>query len=242
MPKMPPQTVAEVGQLVLGGIVGVDLVRPGDDFADAFRKLSRAAHALLAEKVHLALQLGDQVGLNGIERDRRQAHDPVLDEHEGDDGHQGAALERRHGVGVADETAQGFGLGGDHGDDLALGRAPEMGQREAHDPPDQGVAQAPQHALSDDATEHVDVEFEAAVDEDQGEEEAAEDQQIGNLFDLESQELPGKLSPADGFVNDCLEQVQRQVKERERQGRHRQKDDLFLLAVAEDVAENVRAH
>ena len=86
---------------------------------------------------------------------------------------------------------------------------------------------------------HVKVIVKAAVDEDQGEEKDAKDQQIRNLLDLQPQEIHGKFRPAECFVDNGLGQVQRQVKEWERQGRYRQKDDLLLLGVAEDVTENV---
>ena len=53
----------------------------------------------------------------------------------------------RQGEGIAHEAADRLDLGGDHGHDLALRDAPEMGQREAQDAREEVVAQAAQHAL-----------------------------------------------------------------------------------------------
>ena len=122
---------AEARALVLRGVVGPDVAHPGDGLRDAIGEAAHLAHPRLAEQVHLALQLGDDVDLKRVEHDRGQAHDRVLREHEHEDGQQRAALKGRQRERLADEAAERLDLGVDHLHDLAGRDAPEVGQRKA---------------------------------------------------------------------------------------------------------------
>ena len=143
-----------------------------DVFADPVGEHANSLYPFLAELIHLPLQLWDDVTLNRIERDRGEAEDWILDEHEHQDRQQGAALKRRQGQRVADEPAQRFHLGGYHRNDFTLADFPEMRQRKAQNPRVQVIAQTPQHPLPQLPAEHVDVIFEGAVDAHQCKEHA----------------------------------------------------------------------
>ncbi len=120
---------------------------PCAGLADPLGEPANPLDALLAQLVDLPLQLRDQVDLDRVERDRGNAQNRVLDEHEGEDGEQRAALEGRRGERVADIAAQGLDLGIDHLHQLALGQAAVVRQRKAQHVAVEHVAQAAQHAL-----------------------------------------------------------------------------------------------
>src|SRR5690606_2654538 len=215
------ELLAEARALVLRGVVGPDVAHAGDRLRDAVGEAAHLAHALLAQLVHLSLQLGNDVNLDRIEDDRGQAHDRVLDEHEGQDGQKRAALEQRQGEGAADEAAERLHLGVDHLDDLAGRDAAEMREREAQHAGVELVAQAAQHALADDALVDVEDVFEAAVDQDQDQEQPAQQEQVLDLVELVTQH-PVKGVAGQRIVDDQLGQLEGGVKERERGDGHRQ--------------------
>ena len=191
------EIAAEPRALVLGRVVGANVAHAGDGLPDPFRQVADLTDPQLAERVDLPLQLGDDVDLDRIEDDRRDAHDRVLGEHEREDRDQRAALERRQRERVADEAADRLGLGRDHGDDLARRHAPEVRQGEAQDAGVELVAQPPQHALGGDALVDVDDVFEAAVDQHQDQEDPAEQEQILDLRELQpGQRGAPRRSPA----------------------------------------------
>ena len=104
------------------------------------------------------------------------------------------------------------------------------------------IAQAPQHALGQYALINVDTHPEAAVDQQQAEQGAAKDQEIGNLIEREGHDLPWEVLAVDGVVDDDLGQVQRHVQEWE--GRHRHHEDRNLLGfgVPPDIREDSLFH
>ena len=199
MSKITPSSRAEARALVLRDVVGADVAHAGDRLAEPLRQPPHLAHPQLAERVDLALQLGDHVHLDRIEADRGQAHDRVLHEHEGQNREQRAALERRQREGIAHEAADRLDLGGDHRDDLARGDAAEMGQREAQDARVEVVAQPPQHALGDDPLIDVDDVFEAAVDQHEAQEDAAQQEQVVDLREALAEQVRTE-SPASASL------------------------------------------
>src|SRR6266851_4040399 len=79
------EKAGEIGELPADRVVGVDLGDAGRRIADAVGDQAHGAHALLAEEIDLALQLGDEIALQRVERDRGGAEHRVLHEHEDDD-------------------------------------------------------------------------------------------------------------------------------------------------------------
>ena len=210
------QAAGEIRHLVLGGIVGVDVGDAGDHFTEPFRQLAHVLDPLLGEQVHLALQFGDGVGLDGIKGEGREPKDRILDEHEDQDGEQGPPLEGDQGKGVAEEAAEGFGLGGDHGNDLAGRNGAEMGQGETQDAVDQLEAQAAQHAFRDHAPVDVDVKFEAAVDENHDEEYAAQRHQEGSLLEFDAKiTLRETALSSYRLVDDDFRNLEGEIEKRE---------------------------
>ena len=181
MLKTTPSSRAEARALVLGRVVGADVAHASDGFRNAIGEAAHLPHPRLAEQVHLALQLGNDVDLERVEHDRGQAHDRVLHEHEDQDGEQRAALERRQRERLGDEAAERLDLGIDHLHDLAGRDVPEVGQRETQHAREQLVAQPAQHALADDPLIDVDDVLEAAVDQHEDQEQAAQQEQILDL-------------------------------------------------------------
>ncbi len=111
----------------------MDFRDAGNALAHPVGDLAHMTHAFLGQRVHPALQLRHQVHLHRVENDSRRAQDRVLVEDEEQVGEENAALQSRFRDGIADEGAHRFGLGRDHGDDLALGKPLEVWQREAQD-------------------------------------------------------------------------------------------------------------
>ena len=104
------------------------------------------------------------------------------------------------------------------------------------------IAQAPQHALAQYALVDVDAHAEAAVDQQQAEQGAAKDQEIGNLIEREGHDLLREVLAVDGVVDDDLGQAQGHVQEWE--GRHRRHEDRNLLGfgVPPDIREDSLFH
>src|SRR3546814_1223426 len=70
----------------------------------------------------LGLHFRHEIELDRIQRHRSQCHERVLDQQEGEDHQQHAALEDRQCKTLADEPADRLDLGDDHRNDLALDR------------------------------------------------------------------------------------------------------------------------
>jgi hypothetical protein len=132
--KNDPELFAEARAFVLRRVVGADVAHAGDRLVDPIRHAAHLPDPLLGELVDLTLQPRDHADLHGIERDRGEAENRILDEHEREDRQQRAALKSRQGEGIADEASERLHLGVDHLDDLARRHAAELGQREAQHP------------------------------------------------------------------------------------------------------------
>ena len=150
-PEDPIEVLAEGGELRLVGVIGVHILDDAGHFADALRQAAHLAHPGEAEQIDLALQLGNEIRLKRVERDRRQAHDQILGEDEAERGQQQPGLEQRRDHGIAEIAAERFDLAGDHGDQLALGEPAELRQRKTQDPAEQLGAQPAQHGLAEAA-------------------------------------------------------------------------------------------
>src|SRR5262249_54801935 len=102
------QDVSEIGRLQLDRVVGTDFSDAGSRLLDPVGDLADGADAAFAELVNLHLQLGNDIALQRVERDRRDPEDRVLHKHEKDDRQQLPALEHRLHKGVADKAAKRF--------------------------------------------------------------------------------------------------------------------------------------
>src|SRR5665213_711854 len=224
------EKMGEVAELQLHGIVGLDLGDPGGGFLNPVGDDAYRADTALAELVHNALQPGDDVALNRVERHRRGAQHRVLNKHEEDDGQQLPALKQRQHERVADEPAELLAFGGDHRDDLRRRCLLEIARREAHQAQIERIAEAPQHPLAELTLQRVDAVFEAAVDEHQREEDPAQRHQIRHLIELEPEERLREALAADRAVDDRLRQVERIVKKRKRYQRKHQQHDLVHIS------------
>ena len=100
--------------------MGVHFFYAAYHLANALRQPPNLHRAFLLQDVHALLQLRDQISLNRIERDRGQPEHRILDEHEDQDGEQGAPLESGQGDRIPDVSAERFRLAGDHRDDFTL--------------------------------------------------------------------------------------------------------------------------
>jgi hypothetical protein len=149
------------------------------------------------------------------------------------DRQQCAGLGDRQGEGVADKAADRLQLGGQHRDDLAGRGAVEMPHRKAQQALKQIVAQPAQHALADPALADVQVIFEPAVDQDEDEKDAAQQDEIGNLSELDPDDFLREFFAADRLVDDHLRQFERVVQKWERQ----QCDDDQVNLLAQAVAQ-----
>ena len=234
----------EVGQLEICRAVGVHVRSSGDHLAQPLGEFSHNLYPSLGLDVDELLDPRDEVHLDRIERNRGDADQRVLDEDEGQQDHQLAALEGGQRKGLAEEAAEGLGLGYHHGHDLALRDAPEVGQREAHDLLDQLVAQAAQDALGHGAAVNVDPQLEAAVDEDDGDEDAAQEQQKLDLLELDPQHRYGEFirRRVDRLVDDDFRKVVRIIERGKGDQRDDQQNDLFRPAVVEGVSEDALVH
>ena len=237
-PEHLAQLFGEAGQLIGGGVVGADVAHPRCGLADALGVAPHLAHPALAQIVHLPLQLGDQPHLDRVEGDGSEAQHHVLHEDEEQDGDQRAALERRHGQGVADIAAQGLGLGVDHLHQLALAHPAECRQREAQDVAEEIVAQPPQHPLGDDPGIDVEDVFEHAADQHQRQEDAAQRVEVVHLVELVAEDRVRIIGPAQRLVDDDLRQLERIVERGEGQQRQHEDDELLPPAVLADIGED----
>ena len=81
-----------MGEVVLGGAVGVNVAGAGDGLAQLLGKFADIADARATQQVDLTLQLGNDLGLRRIEGDGSQPQLPILHEHEKQDRQQRSAL------------------------------------------------------------------------------------------------------------------------------------------------------
>ena len=260
------QARSQLGALVVGGVVGVNLAGALDDLADTAGELARGELALSPQPQDRHAQARDQDGLHQHDGAGDQPEPEGL-HHDEDHGGDGLAAKEGGGdEGVADEAAQRLHLVLDHGGDLRRLHAPDLRQAEAQQPVGQLVAQAPQHALAHAALAGVDDVLEAAVDTDQEEEDEAEDQQgplpVGRKAGKEHDALAGQrlaegqANDADrigafrrleavalnALVDDLLRQVEREEIERQGTGNPGQKYQLLAAAVPPYIFEDVAFH
>src|SRR5262249_3193785 len=229
------QDVRKVSELQLDCIVSLDLDDARCGFLDLVGNNADRAHPLLAELVHLELQLRDNVALHRVERDCSDPEDRILHEHEEDHRQQLPALEQRQVERVADEAAELLAFDRDHRNDLGRRILVEVRQREAQQPLIQRIAEAAQHPLAEPALVGVDEIFEAAVDQDQRDEHAAQDQQVGNTVEFQPQQVLWKRRIfLDRLIDDRLRQIERVVKEWERNQAQQQQENLLLVTVLQD--------
>ena len=226
----------------------------GNRFTDLLRELTHFAHPRLAEQIHFLLQPRNDVTLDRIEQDRGDPHERVLRENIEDRGHQQAALKRRHGKGIADETAKRLDLGGDHRDQLALRDLAKMRQRKTQDARIEQITQAPQHALTHAAFIDVDVHLEAAIDEHEEEKnnaERAEQCELAHIDNLnaEHRQRARKFIPLNsgiiypqGRVYDQLGNIKRSIVKRHRADGHQEDIYLLPLGVLEDEFVDILVH
>jgi len=112
---------------------------------------------------------------------------------------------------------------------------------------EQGVAQAPQHALAHPALHRVDLELEPAVQHDQAEEQDRQREEIGDALQIEAEEALHRVGAReahalDRLVDDGLRQVERQVVHHHRGDHQRHDQELVALAVLDDEAEETAFH
>ena len=203
------------GALEGGGVVAVDLLNPGNRLPDPVREAAHEAHALLGERVHAALELRDDVELDGIEGDRGEGHHPVLDQEEREDDEEVAALEDRELDRVPEEPAEGLHLGRDHGDDLALGELAEVRQREAKDARVEVVAKPPEQPFPGAPGKHVDHVLERLVGDHEEEKHAAEGEEELELGEGNAEHDDREVAGAalDRPVHDLLRNLVEGVEE-----------------------------
>ena len=226
------------GALEGGGVVAADLLDPRNRLPDPVGEAAHEPHPLLGERVHAALELRDDVELERVEGDRGGGHDPVLHQQEGEDDEEVAPLEDRQLERVPDEPAERLHLGGDHGDDLALGELAEVREGEAEDARVEVVAKAPEHAFAGAPGEHVDHVLERLVGDDEEQEHAAQDEQVLELGEGDAEHDGRKIAGValDHPVHDLLGNLVERVEEGERRDREHRQQNLRAKRVPDDVA------
>ena len=182
------QPLGDVGALVVGRAVDVDLVDAVGRLGDAAGELARRDLALAAQHEHRLAQPRDDRHLHRQQHDDDDAQQPVLHQDEDDRRQRLAAQEHRLHEGVADEAAERLDLVLDHGGELGLLDLAEVGRREAQDAVVELVAQAAQHALAHAPLLGVDALLELAVHQHRAQEDEAHGDQVGELVDLEALE------------------------------------------------------
>ena len=95
-------------------------------FPDMTREQPYRLHPSLCQGVDFCLQLWNQVHLRWIQGYRCQAEPKILLKNERKISQQQRTLERRRRYGISDQTAQRFGLGSDHWNNLSRRGASEM--------------------------------------------------------------------------------------------------------------------
>ena len=264
-----PEDVAEplgdVGALVVGRAVDMDLVHAVGGLGDAAGQQAGRQLALAAEHQHRPAQPRDDRHLHRQQHDHDDRQQPVLHHDEDDRRQRLAAEEHRLHEGVADEAAERLDLVLDHGRELGLLDLAEVGRREAQDAVVELVAQAAQHALAHAALLGVDALLELAVDHHGGQEDEAHGHEIGQLIDREAVEQmdvkaaeevrQAEIDRAplddrrvlegvarDAVVDDRLRHAERQEVEDLRKDDEDQNDDLLGSAVAPDVGKQISLH
>src|SRR5262249_29943823 len=263
--EVVPEPLGDVGALVVGRAMDVDLVHAVGGLGDAASELARRDLSLTAQHQHRPAQARDDRHLGHQEHDHDDAEQPVLQHDEDDRSQRLPAQEHGLHEGVADEPAQRLDLVLDHGGKLGLLDLTKMRRRKAQDAVVELVAQAPQHALAHAALLGVDALLELTVHDDGGQEDKAHDHQIGQLIDLEAVEQADHLArqdrrkiefpyqerngravleggALDAVVDDRLGHRERQ--EVENLGEHHQAQDHELLwpAVSPDIREQIALH
>ena len=222
----------------------MDLADPGHHLSDPLGEGAGELYPLPLPRIELLLQLGDEPGLHRIQRDGGNAEHGILDEHEDQEGDEHPALERGKRDRVADVAAERIGLRDDRGDQLALRGPAEPLEREAQHPDEEVVAQAPEHALADYPAVHVEEVLEAAVDEDEPEEDRAQRDEILDLPELEAEDFHRKRGSVsiDRLVDDHLRQIEKEIEERKRNDRQHEQEYLLAHAVLEHELEDAGFH
>ena len=259
------QPLRDVGALVVGGAMHVDLVDAVGGLGDAAGEQAGRQLAGAAQHQHRTAQPRDDRHLHRQQHDHDDAEQEVL-HHDEDDGRQRLAAEehRRH-EGIADEAAQRLDLVLDHGGELGLLDLAEVNRRKAQDAVVELVAQAAQHALAHPALLRIDALLELAVDDHGDQEDETHDHQVLELVDLEAvedaddlvredrreiefpdQERDGLVvlegEPGNAVVDDRLRHAERHEIEHLRQHHEEQDEDLLGLAVLPDVREELALH
>src|ERR1700747_436973 len=96
------QALRDVGKLVNGGIVRANFGPCGNRLGDTVREPTNFAHPFATEPANDPLHLGNQIPLQGIERDSGGSEYRVLDEHEDENCQERAALRDRQRARLAD--------------------------------------------------------------------------------------------------------------------------------------------
>ena len=258
----PAQPLGNVGALVVGGAVDVDLVHAVGRLGDAAGKLAGRDLALAPQHEHGPAQTRDDGHLC---RQQDDHDDPVLHHDEDDGGERLAAEEHRLHEGIADEAAERLDLVLHHGRQFGLLDLAEVRGRKAQDTIVEFVSQSAQHALAHAALLGVDRLLEETVNDDRAQEDETHDHQVLELVDLESVEEADDLAREDRgqvqfpdqerdglavlervalntVVDDRLGHGQRHEVENLGEDHQQQDHDLFRPAVPPDVGEKAAFH
>ena len=160
------------------------------------------------------LKDGNQDRLDRIERDRGEAQDIVLHEHEEDNHQQRPAVDSGNRDGCAHEAPHRLHFPGDHGDQFALGDSAEMGQGKPENSVIELEAKAPQHPLSGLALVDLDEILEPAIDEDESQKYERQQKKIGNLVEFLAEKKAWEILAVDHFIDDDLGKIEREIQER----------------------------
>ena len=241
------QARRDLGALVVGGVVRMDLGGALDTLGDAPGERPRGELALAAELELPAPQARNDERLDRHHAERDQAKPDLLVEDEEHGRERLPAEEERRDQRLADEAAERLDLVLDHGRHLGGLDAPEARQRKAQDVVEQGIAQPPQHALAHPALHGVDLELEPADGDDQREKRGRQGEKVGNALEIEAEEVldrvrRGEAHALDRLVDDGLRQVERQVVHHHRRDHQRHDQELIALAVLDNEAEETAFH
>ncbi len=236
----------DLGALVVGGVVRVDLGRAVDALGDSPGEGARGELALAPQHQQALPQLRDDERLDADHAERDQAEREVLVEDEEHRRQRLAAEEQRRDQRLADEAAERLDLVLDHGGHLGGLDAAKARQREAQDVVEEPIAQAPEHALAHPALHGVDLELEPAVEHDQAEEDDRQGEQVGQALEVHAEPVGDRVLlegvALDRLVDDRLGQVERQVVDDHGRQHQRHDQELVALAVTDDEAEETAVH
>ncbi len=210
----------------------VDLARHGPDVDQA-----QADH-----RHHLGLQLGDQPGLQRVERERGDADIGVLGDDEAEIDEEAAARHHGRDHDGADEVAELFQFGRDHLHDLAGAGVAQAPEGAAHHPAEQVEAHPAQHPFAEDAALHVLDVLDGVVDRYRGEIGEAEREQILRLLQLVAEDRAREAGAADGVVDDGLRQLQRYPDDRKAHQRGGEQQHLVASGMTPDIGRQLLGH